>query len=72
MGNDVVLKAQVADALIQVEAMQNLTHEQTKAVVSIRADLNRMAEAAVVQADRVLELERQVSALQAAIRPRSV
>ncbi len=72
MANDIVLKAQVADALIRVEAMQNLTHEQTKAIVSIRADLNRMADAAVVLADRLLELERQVSALQAALRPRSV
>ena len=72
MGNDDVLKAEIANALIQVEAMRNLTHEQTKAVISIRADLNRMAEAAVVLVGRVLELERQVSALQAAIRPRSV
>ena len=72
MGNDVVLKAQVADALIRVEALQNLTHKQTKAVVSIRADLNRMADVASALTDRVLELEQQVSAFQAAIRPRSV
>ena len=72
MANDAVLKAQVADALIRVEAIQNLTHEQSKAIVSLRAELNRMADATVVLATRVLELERQVSALQAAIRPRSV
>ena len=72
MGNDVVLKAQVADALIRVEAMQNLTHEQTKAVVSLRADLNGLADVALALTERVFELERQVSALQEALRPRSV
>ncbi len=72
MTDDAVLKAQVADALIRVEAMQNLTHGQTKAIVSLRADLNGLADVASALTDRVLELERQVSALQAAIRPRSV
>ena len=44
MTDDAVLKAQVADALIRVEAMQNLTHGQTKAIVSLRADLNGLAD----------------------------
>ena len=72
MGNDAVLKAQVEATLKRVDALQNLTIEQTNAVVSIRADLNGIADAALVLAERVLELERQVSALQEAIRPRSV
>ncbi len=72
MGNDAVLKAQVEATLKRVDALRNLTTEQTKAIVSIRADLNGIADAALVLAERVLELERQVSALQVAIRPRSV
>ncbi len=72
MGNDAVLKAQVEATLNRVDALQNLTTEQTNAVVSIRADLNGIADAALVLAERVLELERQVSALQEAIRPRPV
>ncbi len=72
MGNDAVLKAQVEATLKRVDALQNLTTEQTNAVVSIRADLNGIADAALVLAERVLELERQVSALQEAIRPRPV
>ena len=72
MGNDVVLKAQVAGALIRLEAMHNLTSAQAKAIVSLRADLNRMVDVELELAARVLELERQVSALQKAIRPRSV
>ena len=72
MGNDALLKAQVEATLNRVEALQNLTTEQTNAVVSIRADLNGIADAALILADRVLELERQVSALQEAIRPRPV
>ena len=72
MGNDAVLKAQVEATLKRVDALQNLTIEQTNAVVSIRADLNGIADAALVLAERVLELERQVSALQEAIRPRPV
>ncbi len=72
MGNDAVLKAQVADALIRVEAMHNLTHEQSKAIIGLRADLNRMVDVAAALTERVFELERQVSALQEAIRPRPV
>ena len=72
MGNDAVLKAQVEATLKRVDALQNLTIEQTNAVVSIRADLDGIADAALVLAERVLELERQVSALQEAIRPRPV
>ncbi len=72
MGNDAVLKAQVEATLKRVDALQNLTTEQTNAVVSIRADLNGIADAALVLAERVLELEQQVSALQEAIRPRPV
>ena len=72
MGDDDVLKAQFANAMIQVEAMRDLTEAQTKAVVSIRADLNRMVDVAAALTERVFELERQVSALQEALRPRSV
>ncbi len=72
MADDAVLKAQVEATWNRVEALQNLTHEQAKAIVNLRADLNGLAEAAMVLVSRVEQLERQVSALQEAIRPRPV
>ena len=72
MGDDAVLKAQVEGALKLIEALQNLTTEQTNAFVSLRTDLNGLVDVASALTERVFELERQVSALQEVLRPRSV